>query len=111
MANRDDEYYADAEAGDYDEPLEPHRGTMILILGILSLVVCQLIGPFAWVMGGNDLKKIKAGVMDDRGYNETQIGYVLGIVSTVILALGILFTLLWLVFVFVIMAAAVGAKG
>lgn len=109
MANRDYEY--DAEEGYDDEPMEPHRGTMILILGILSLAVCGLIGPFAWAMGRTDLRKMKAGIMDDRGYNETQIGYILGIVATVIVGIGLVFTFLWFVVVFGFMAVAAGAKG
>ncbi len=113
MANRDYEYDADSDydAGYDDEPLEPHRGTMILILGILSLAVCGLIGPFAWAMGRTDLRKMKIGVMDDRGYNETQIGYILGIVATIIVGIGLVLSLLWFVVVFGFMAVAAGAKG
>ena len=111
MANRDDEYSAGQDAVYDDEPLEPHRGTMILILGILSLAVCGLIGPVAWAMGGADLKKMKAVIMDDRGYNETQIGYVLGIVATILVGIGVLMAALWLIVVFGFMAVAAGAKG
>src|SRR5262249_21073957 len=35
----------------------PHRGSLILTLGILSLVVCHPLGLFAWIMGNNDLKE------------------------------------------------------
>src|SRR5438128_1906635 len=38
----------------------PHNGTVILVLGILSLVVCGLLGPVAWVMGNRDLKEIRS---------------------------------------------------
>ena len=31
--------------------MKPHRGIMILVFGILGLVVCQLFGIAAWVMG------------------------------------------------------------
>ena len=45
--------------------LEPHRGTLILVLGILSLVLCSFFtGIPAWIMGKDDLAKIKAGQMD-----------------------------------------------
>jgi hypothetical protein len=37
--------------------MKPHRGTLILVLGILSLVVCGLLGIFVWVMGSGDLKE------------------------------------------------------
>ena len=40
--------------------LEPHRGTLILVLGILSLVLCGFFtGIPAWIMGKGDLEKIK----------------------------------------------------
>ena len=32
---------------------------LILIFGILSLVVCGVFGPFAWIMGNNDLAQIR----------------------------------------------------
>jgi hypothetical protein len=35
--------------------LQPHRGTAVLVLGILSRVVCAPSGIAAWVMGSNDL--------------------------------------------------------
>lgn len=38
--------------------MEPHRGTLILVLGILSLTMCGLFtGIPAWIMGKNDLEK------------------------------------------------------
>ena len=48
--------------------LEPHRGTLILVLGILSLVMCGFFtGIPAWIMGRNDLRKIKDGLMNPEG--------------------------------------------
>ncbi|MDB5306390.1 MAG: hypothetical protein JWO38_592 [Gemmataceae bacterium] len=70
--------------------MEPHRGTLILILGVLSLVVTPLIGPFAWWMGATDLRKMQTGVMDPDGENETRIGYILGVIATVLLMLVVL---------------------
>ena len=40
---------------------EDSQATTILVLGILSLVVCQILGPIAWVMGNNELAGIDAG--------------------------------------------------
>ncbi|MBI1903904.1 MAG: hypothetical protein HYS13_22615 [Planctomycetia bacterium] len=48
-------------------PVQPHRGTMILVLGILSLVLCPILGPFAWVMGNTDMQEMAAGRMDRSG--------------------------------------------
>ena len=68
---------------------QAHRGGIILTLGILSLLCCQLLGPVAWIMGQTDLKQIDAGIMDREGRSLTQIGMILGIVSTVLLVLWI----------------------
>jgi len=37
------------------------NATMILVLGILSLICCGLLGPVAWIMGNNILRYIDAG--------------------------------------------------
>lgn len=74
--------------------MKPHRGTLILVLGILSLVVCQPIGIAAWVMGGNDLKQIDAGQMDPAGRGLTNAGRICGIVATILLIIGILVSVL-----------------
>jgi hypothetical protein len=72
---------------------EPHRGSLILVFGILSLVVlaCGGLGiiglPFAilaWVLGNQDLEKMRAGTMDPEGQGLTQAGRICGIVGTII---------------------------
>jgi hypothetical protein len=90
-----------------DDDLEPHRGTLILVLGALSLVVCVICGIVAWIMANEDLKKMKAGVMDPEGESNTKIGKILGIVSV---ALNVLIFSIWLV-VFIIAMGAAGAAG
>ena len=48
--------------------LEHHRGTLILVLGILSLVGCTFFtGIPAWIMGKGDLTKMKEDQMDSDG--------------------------------------------
>lgn len=66
------------------------QATLILVLGILGLVVCQVLGPFAWIMGNRAVAEIDAnpGVYDGRG--EAQAGRILGIIATVILILSVL---------------------
>jgi hypothetical protein len=84
---------------------------MILVFGILSLVVCQLFGPFAWIMGNNDLAAIRAGRMDPEGEGMTQAGKICGIIGTVFLVISILIVCLYFVFFMVIIgAAASGGK-
>jgi len=69
---------------------EPHRGTTILVLGILSLVICAFLGPFAWIMGNGDLQKIRAGTMDPEGEGTTQAGRICGMISTILMIAGCL---------------------
>ena len=94
---------------DYDDRgyMEPHRGTTVLVLGILSILVCNLLGPFAWAMGSADLKKMRAGQMDPTGKGETQAGYICGIVGTVLMGVGLVLIVLW----FVMFAAVIGGAG
>ena len=73
--------------------MQPHRGTVILVLGILSLVICGPLGIVAWLLGSSDLKLMDAGQMDPTGRDLTQAGRVCGIIGTCILALSLLFTL------------------
>jgi predicted Zn finger-like uncharacterized protein len=66
----------------------PHRGTLILVFGILGLVVCGIFAPIAWVMGNTDMKEIREGRMDPEGESLTNIGRILGIVGTILLIIG-----------------------
>lgn len=77
--------------------MKPHRGTLILVLGILGLIICQPVGIAAWIMGNADLKQIAAGTMDPEGKSLTQIGKILGIVAVALLAIGLLIAILTVV--------------
>jgi hypothetical protein len=70
--------------------MKPHRGTLILVFGILSLVVCAPLGIAAWVMGNGDLKQIDAGTMDPAGRSLTSAGRICGMIGTILFSLGIL---------------------
>jgi hypothetical protein len=70
--------------------MKPHRGTLILVLGILGLVVCGPLGIVAWIMGSGDLKEMDAGTMDPAGRGTTQAGKICGIIATILLILGII---------------------
>ena len=92
-----------APAGD----LSPHRGTLILILGIGGLVCCGLLGIFAWVMGNADLRDMDEGLMDPAGRDLTLAGKICGIVGTILLCIGVGLMLLY----FLIIIVAVSAGG
>jgi len=88
--------------------MKPHRGVLILVLGILGLIMCQPLGIVAWIMGNGDLKAIAAGAMDPAGKDMTNIGRILGIIASVLLALGIVFCILF--FIVGIGAAAASSR-
>jgi len=65
--------------------LRPHRGRLILTLGVLSFVIAGVLtGIPAWVMGSGDLKKMDAGIMDPEGRALTMAGRILGKVCTIL---------------------------
>jgi hypothetical protein len=76
--------------------MRPHRGGTILTLGILSLVVCPLLGMAAWFMGDDDLQKMKNGTMDASGRDITNAGRICGMVATGLLVLQVLLICLFL---------------
>ena len=77
--------------GNYSGPVPDHpQSTTVLVLGIVSLVVCQILGPFAWVMGNRVVREIDSsrGLMGGR--SSANAGRICGIIATVLLGLSIL---------------------
>lgn len=89
-------------------PMHP-QATTALVLGIVGLAgtfVCGItvvLGPFAWVIGARAKRQIAAEPGRWRGDSEAQIGFVLGIVTTVLLVLAIVALVLF--FALVVFAA------
>jgi hypothetical protein len=111
----------DFDFGTLRDVVEPHRGGLILTLGIVSILTVPLcfivsayflisapLGPFVMAIASADLEKMRQGKMDKSGWGVTQAGYILGIVSTVLLIVGVAFTCLWVIF---LAAVGVGAHG
>jgi uncharacterized membrane protein YjgN (DUF898 family) len=70
------------------------KATTALVLGILGLVVCGLVAPFAWRIGKRTLDEIDGSHGQLGGRGTAQAGYVLGIIGTALLLLGLLAGLL-----------------
>jgi len=66
----------------------PASGGIILMLGILSIVMLPLLGPFAWVFGNQALAAIRAGTMNPAESSTASAGRICGIIGTVILIAG-----------------------
>lgn len=58
--------------------VRPHRGGAILTCGILSWVICMILGVIAIVMAREDLRLMRSGQMDPSGMGMTQAGMILG---------------------------------
>lgn len=69
--------------------VEPHRGTLILILAIVALVsgLGCILGPIVWLMANGDLRKMRTGQMDRTGEQATNTGRILGMVATALTVL------------------------
>lgn len=88
--------------------LKPHRGTMLIIFGVLGLICCIIFGILAWVMGQGDLKEMAAGRMDPSGEGITKAAKILGIISVVLNVLGLLVWGLMMAGIFTAAAASGG---
>jgi hypothetical protein len=65
--------------------MAPHRGGLILALGLIGFFVsCPIVSLMAWVMGSHDLNEMRAGRMDRRGEGMTQAGQVLGLILSLL---------------------------
>ena len=83
-------------------PRDHPQGTLILILGILSIVCIQLLGPVAWIMGNKAIAQIDANPSAYTNRGTVNAGRICGIVGTVLLVLGII----WAIFVLIIAAGS-----
>jgi hypothetical protein len=74
----------------YPPPPEHPRATTVLVLGILGLVLCGVLAPFAWVMGKSTVEEIDASGGRWGGRSSANTGYILGIVGSALLGLALL---------------------
>ena len=91
-------------------PPDHPKATTSLVLGILGVVLCQVVAPFAWVMGKRTLDEIDASQGTVGGRGAAQAGYILGIVGTVLLGLGIIFAVIWIVFAVAIVGGGMSSN-
>ena len=82
------------------------QATLSLVLGIIGLVCCGLLAPVALFIGNSSRRRIQASGGALGGYGLATAGFVLGIIGTVLLALGIL-----VVIIRIIAAASTGSTG
>ena len=68
----------------------PHRGGLVLGLGIAGFACCVIPGIIAFFMGLSDLQAMKEGRMDSRGHGLTLAGTIMGGIAVGLTVLGIL---------------------
>lgn len=73
-------------AGGYP-PQDHPQATTVLIIGILSLLLCSIAGPFAWVMGNRVVSEIDSSGGRIGGRSSANAGRICGIIATVFMAL------------------------
>src|SRR5207342_2497893 len=74
-------------------PREHPQGTLILILGILSIVCIQLLGPVAWILGNKAIREIDANPPAYTNRSTVNAGRICGIIGTVLLAVSIIYVI------------------
>ena len=66
---------------------KPEGGTVVFVLGLLGLLMCQVLGIVAWVMGNTYMSKCRE--MDVAPEGIAVAGRLLGIISTSIFAISL----------------------
>lgn len=74
-------------------PQDHPRAMTSLVLGILGIVCCGIVAPIALVIGRNAVREIDASGGRIGGRSTAQAGYILGIVGTVLLVLGVIWAI------------------
>jgi uncharacterized membrane protein YjgN (DUF898 family) len=68
---------------------EASQATTVLVLGILGIIICGILAPFAWNMGNKELAAIDSGRRPPENRSTANAGRILGIVGTVLLGVAI----------------------
>jgi DNA-directed RNA polymerase subunit RPC12/RpoP len=94
-ASRFDEHDDDVDIGKWKRQsrtdYQPHRGSMMLALGLISIVggmmfcLPLVVGPIAWFMATRDLRAIRDGWMDPAGESMTRSGQLCGLAASIFL--------------------------
>jgi hypothetical protein len=97
---------------DDDRPrrrLTEHRGGIVLAFGIIAITGIMPIpfAPIAWLLGNADLREMRAGRMDPSGEGLTNVGRILGMISTLLMVVTL--ALVCVGFIFMVLLGIVGA--
>ena len=65
--------------------VQPHRGTLVLTLGLISMLLFSPLGVVAWILGVLELKAMDRGERDPTGRGTAIAGMIFGIIGTVMM--------------------------
>lgn len=78
-------------------PVEHPQATAVLFLGAASILCCGALGPVAWALGKRALDQIEASGGAVGGRAQVLVGYVLGVIGTILMiCMAVLFGLVLL---------------
>lgn len=75
--------------GQQPQVREHPQGTVVLVLGILSIFL-PVLGPVAWVLGRSALKEVDASPVPAVNRSQLSTGKALGIIGTLLLIMSVL---------------------
>ncbi|WP_330250953.1 DUF4190 domain-containing protein [Nocardia sp. NBC_00565] len=67
------------------ETIEHPHATAVLTLGAVSLFCCGALGPVAWALGRRSLNQIEESHGGYGGRAQVLVGYILGIIATILM--------------------------
>ncbi|MGY4100246.1 DUF4190 domain-containing protein [Nocardia sp. R16R-3T] len=77
------------------ETIEHPHATAVLALGAAGLLCCGALGPVAWALGRRALDQIEESQGGYGGRTQVLVGYVLGVVGTILMVcMAIIFLLI-----------------
>jgi len=79
----------------YRRPYRPHRGGLILTIGIVGMFTCFIFGLAGWAMATRDLEEMRAGRMDPAGRELTRTGQLIAAAGGALQLSALVF---WLIF-------------
>jgi hypothetical protein len=84
------------QQGGYQQKESLPNATLILVFGILSIFVCQLLGIAAWIMANNSLNLYNQNPerYTESSASQVRAGKICGIIGIALIAV---FILLWIV--------------
>lgn len=68
------------------------NATVVLVLGILSIVACQILGIIGWILADQDMRLYNnnPGLYTESSLNTLKAGRICSIIGTCLIALGLL---------------------